>query len=471
LTPALVAGVLKLLPAGESGGWLSGAVSIPVLAFCTGLMAVTGIISGLAPAWQSSRTAEGSVLADRSAAGSGHLSPRVRQSLVVGQLAVSLVLLCSAGLFGKSLINLMKHDPGFRAENLLTFSLDARECGYTVERGLALYDQVLQRLAARPGVQSAAIADIAPMSNSDASGNVAVEGYTATDGEDTDTDINSVSAGYFRTLGTRVLAGREFTDRDTVDAAKVAIVNQAFVKRFITRQNANRDPIGMKMGRGSGSALDLQIVGVVQDLQTMNLRETVKPSFYRPYGQSKVGASQFQATFLVRTQGDPAALTSAARTIVSQLDRSLPIFGIETMPARIDDSIHTDRLLAALATAFGALAMLLTAVGLYGVIAYVVSRRTAEIGIRMALGATQSNVMGLVLREVGALAFLGVAGGLILAFTASRAIQSQLFGVVGMDPLILAATILILTLVSLLAGAIPALRAARIQPLTALRHE
>ncbi len=190
-----------------------------------------------------------------------------------------------------------------------------------------------------------------------------------------------------------------------------------------------RDPIGMKMHRGGGTALDLQIVGVVQDLQTLNLRETVKPAFYSPYAQSKVGASNFQATFLVRTQGDPAALTSAARTIVSQLDRSLPIFDIETMPARIDDSIYTDRLLAALTTAFGALALLLTAVGLYGVIAYVVSRRTAEIGIRMALGATQSNVMGLVLREVGALAVLGVAGGLILSFTAAKAIQSQLFGV------------------------------------------
>ncbi len=308
LTPVLVAGVLMLLPVGESGGWLSGQVSIPVLAFCTGLMVVTGIVSGLAPAWQSSCTSEGSVLADRSASGSGHLSPRVRQSLVVGQLAISLVLLCSAGLFGRSLINLMKHDPGFRAENLLTFSLDAGQSGYTVERALVLYDQVIQRLAAQPGVQSVAIADIVPMSNSDASGNVAVEGYTAVDGDDTDSDINSVSAGYFRTLGTRVLAGREFTERDTVDAAKVAIVNQAFVKRFITRQNASRDPIGMKMGRGSGRALNLQIVGVVQDLQTMNLRDTVKPSFYRPYGQSKMGASQFQATFLVRTQGDPAAL-------------------------------------------------------------------------------------------------------------------------------------------------------------------
>jgi putative ABC transport system permease protein len=471
LTPVLTAGVLKLLPVSESGGWLTGSVSLPVLAFCTFLMAVTGIVSGLAPAWQSSRTSEGSVLADRSASSGGQLSPRVRQGLVVGQLALSLVLLSTAGLFGRSLLNLMRHDPGFRADNLLSFSLDTGDAGYSVERGVALYDEVLKRLAAQPGVQSASIADIVPMSNSDSGTNVTVEGYTAADGEDTDSDFNSVGAGYFRTLGTRVLAGREFDEHDVVGSEKVAIVNQAFVKRFISSQNRSRNPVGMKMTRGGGKNLDLQIVGVVQDLQNMSLRESVKPGFYLPYAQSKVGATNFKASFIVRTKGDPAAMTSVARNIVSQLDRSLPLFDVETMPARLDDSIYTDRLLAALTTAFGTLAMLLTAVGLYGVIAYVVSRRTAEIGIRMALGATQVNVVSLVLREVGLLAIFGVIGGLVLSYSATQAIQSQLFGVKGIDPFILAGTILVLGLVSLLAGAIPAMRAARIQPLAALRHD
>jgi len=471
LTPVLTAGVLKLLPVSESGGWLSGAISLPVLAFCTLLMVVTGVVSGMAPAWQSSRTKEGSVLADRSASSSGHLSPRVRQGLVVGQLALSLVLLSTAGLFGRSLINLMKHDPGFHANNVLTFSLDAGGGGYTVERGLSLYDEVQKRLAAQPGVESVSIADIVPLSNSDAGTNVSIEGYTPTDGEDMDTDINAVGAGYFRTLGTRVVAGREFTDRDTVSAEKVAIVNQAFVKRFISSQDAKRNPIGMKMERGAGHPLDLQIVGVVHDLQNMSLRDAVKPAFYMPYSQSKVGATNFKASFLVRAQGDPAAMTSSIRSVVAQLDRSLPVFDVATMPTRIEDSIYTDRLLAALTTAFGALAMLLTAVGLYGVIAYVVSRRTAEIGIRMALGATQGNVMGLVLREVGMLAALGAAAGLVLAFSANQALRSQLFGINGLDPLILVATVFVLGVVSLVAGAIPAVRAARIQPLIALRHE
>jgi ABC-type antimicrobial peptide transport system permease subunit len=197
----------------------------------------------------------------------------------------------------------------------------------------------------------------------------------------------------------------------------------------------------------------------------------VKPAFYTPYAQSKAGASNFSASFVVRTQGDAAAMTASIRNILSQLDRNLPVFDVETMSGRIDDSVYTDRLLAALTTAFGTLALLLTAVGLYGVITYVVSRRTAEIGIRMALGATQGNVVALVLREVGILAALGVAAGLVMAYTASRSVQSQLFGIKGLDFAILAGTVVVLAIVALTAGAVPALRAARIQPLVALRHE
>jgi predicted permease len=467
LTPVLTGAVLRMLPNDAVAGWLSNAVSFPVLAFCTGLMVVTGLISGMAPAWQSAHTREGSVLGDRSATGSGHLSPRVRQGLVVGQLALSLVLLLAAGLFGKSLINLMHHNPGFRVENVLTFSVDARQAGYTTERGVALYDEVLKRLAAQPGVESVSIADMAPLSNSDASTSFSVEGYQEADGEDMDADINSTGPAFFKTLGAAMIAGREFDEHDVPGAPKVAIVNQAFVKRYIK----DRNPIGLHMTRGSGHPFDLQIVGVARDMQNMSLRDAVKPAFYLAYSQSKVGASAFQATFLVRTPDNPAAMTSSARAIVAQMDRNIPIFNVATMETRVNDSIYTDRLLAALTTAFGSLALILTAVGLYGVIAYVVSRRTAEIGLRMALGATQGDVMGLVLREVGVLAILGIAGGLLLAFGSAQSLRSQLFGLDGLDPLIVTAVVLVLAAVSLGAGAIPALRAARIQPLRALRHE
>jgi predicted permease len=468
LTPILTAGVLRLLPEGEAGGWLSGGVSFPVLAFCTLLMVATGVISGLVPAWQSSKTKEGSVLGDRSgASGSGQISPRVRQGLVVGQLAVSLVLLAGAGLFGKSLVNLMRHNPGFRAENVLTFSVNAREGGYTADRAIALYDQILKRLAAQPGVESVSIADMVPLSNSDADTNVSIEGYTETEGENMDADTTSVGAGYFRTLGTPLVSGREFTERDLAGAPKVAIVNQAFVKRYIK----GRDPLGLRMDSGRTQKPERQIVGVVQDIQNIALRDPVKPGYYLPYAQSKAAAPNFSATFLVRAPGNPAVLTATARSIVAQLDRNLPVFSVANMQTRINDSIYTDRLLAALTTAFGTLALILTAVGLYGVIAYVVGRRTAEIGIRMALGATQGDVMSMVLREVGLLALLGVTAGLALAFGAVRAVQSQLFGLDGLDAPVLAMTVILLALVCLGAGAIPALRAARIQPLAALRHE
>ncbi len=468
LTPFLTSGVLRLLPADETGGWLAGSVSLPVLAFCTVIMVAAGVISGIAPAWQSARTSEGNVLGDRTAsAGGGHLSPRVRQCLVVGQLALSLVLLSTAGLFGKSLVNLMRHNPGFRAENVLTFSVDAGDGGYTAERGVAFYRSLLQRLSVLPGVEAVSLADAAPFSNSESASNVTVEGYTSADGEDMGSDLNSVGPRFFQTLGAALVAGREFTDRDVPGAPKVAIVNQAFVKRFI----ANRNPIGLRMEQGAGRPPDLEIVGVVRDMDNQTLREEVKPTFYIPYDQSKVGAKSFSATVFMRTRGDPDALASAARAAVASLDRTLPVFDVANMETRVQNSVYTDRLLAALTTAFGVLALILTAVGLYGVIAYVVGRRMAEMGIRMALGATSGNVLALVLREVGLLTALGAAAGVVCALEAMWAMRSLLFGLDGIDPLVLGGTVLLLAAVALAAGAVPALRASRIQPLTALRHE
>ena len=466
--PFLTSGMLRLLPADETGGWLAGGVSLPVLAFCTLLMVAAGVLSGIAPAWQSARTSEGSVLGDRTAsAGGGHLSPRVRQGLVIAQLALSLVLLSTAGLFGRSLINLMRHNPGFRAENVLTFSVDAGAGGYAADRGVALYRAVLQRLAALPGIESVSIADAAPFDNGETSSNVSVEGYTATDGENMDANTNSVGPAFFRTLGAPLAAGREFSERDVPGAPKVAIVNEAFVKRFFGKRN----PLGLRMEVGAGRPLDLEIVGIVRDINNQSLREQVKPTFYIPYDQSKAGAKSFSATFFIRTRNNVDALATAARAAVAQSDHTLPVFDVITMQTRIQNSVYTDRLLAALSTSFGLLALILTAVGLYGVIAYVVGRRTAEMGIRMALGATRGDVVALVLREVGLLTLLGAAGGIACALGAMSAVRSLLFGLDGFDPFVLGGTVLLLAVVALAAGALPALRAARIQPLAALRHE
>jgi predicted permease len=466
--PLLTSGILRLLPADRTGGWLAGGVSLPVLAFCTVLMVAAGLLSGIAPALQSARTGASLVLGDRtSSAGGGHLSPRVRQCLVVGQLALSLVLLSTAGLFGRSLSNLLRHSPGFEAGNVLTFSIDAGAGGYTADRGLALYRGILNRLAALPGVESVSIADAAPFTNSESASNVTVEGYNPADGESMDSDRNSVGPNFFHALAVPLVAGREFTDRDAPGAPKVAIVNEAFVKRFLHGRNA----VGMKMTVGAGHPLDIDIVGVVRDIDNQTLREVIKPTFYLPYDQSNAGAKSFRATIFIRAHANADALKTAARDTVAQADRTLPVFDINTMRTRVEDSVYTDRLLAALTTAFGLLALLLTAVGLYGVIAYVVGRRTAEMGIRIALGATRGNVLNLVLREVGMLALFGAVAGLACAVEAMRAVRSLLFGLDGFDPSVLGGTVLLLVAVALAAGAVPAIRAARIQPITALRHD
>jgi ABC-type antimicrobial peptide transport system permease subunit len=225
------------------------------------------------------------------------------------------------------------------------------------------------------------------------------------------------------------------------------------------------------MERGAGHPPDLEIVGLVPDIDNQTLREKVVPTFYLPFDQSNAKAKSFGATFLIRASGNLETLTGAIRSIVSQTDRTLPVFDVMTMEARVANSIYSDRLLAALTTAFGLMALILTAVGLYGVISYVVGRRTAEIGIRMALGATGGKVAGLVLREVGMLTAIGAVAGTVCAFAATRAIQSMLFGLSGFDPSVLAGTITVLGIVALSAGALPAWRAAKVEPLTALRHE
>ena len=340
--------------------------------------------------------------------------------------------------------------------------------GYDGERGLSLYRELSQRLVALPGVQDVSYAEAAPLSHSESSTNVTVEGYKPGSDEDMNADTNTIGPRYFRTRGTPLLAGREFDERDRAGAPKVTIVNQAFVRRFFGRGSA----VGKKMEIGAGGPLDVEIVGVVADAQNLNLREAVKPTYYIPYAQSSRPVARMRgATFLVRASTGLDALPAAARAAVARLDASLPVFGVRTMEIKVQDSIYTDRLIAALAAAFGLLALVLTAVGLYGVIAYLVSRRTAEIGIRMVLGAEPRTILSMILGEVGIVVAAGAVAGVVGAAAAGRGIESQLFGVPGLDPLVLTFAPALLAAVALAAASIPALRAARVQPLDALRHE
>jgi len=468
---AMVQGLIAVLPEDMAGHWLAVRPDGAVLGFSLLLVAITTLLFGVLPSLHAARLDPMTALKDQSATTSASGSQaRWRQALVAAQLAVSLALLIGAGLFAKTLLNLLAHDPGFRPERLLTFSLDPQLSGYSLERGRALYRDVERRLAAMPGVESRAMGRFSPLSNSEAATNVTVEGFRPREDEDSDSDTNVIGAGFFQTLGTPLLAGREFTAADREGAAKVVIVNQAFAKHFLGRSGA----IGkrMKVGGGSSDPLNLQIIGVVKDADNLSLRETVKPMYYLPveqtYGNDKVIRS---VCFFVRSQVDLATLERGVRKTVREIDPNLPVFGVRSMVERVNESVYTDRLSAILATAFGALAMLLAAVGLYGVVAYSVARRTVEIGIRLALGALPGQVVGLVMKEVMLLVAVGVVIGLPVAYALTRLMNSQLYGVEAGSAGIFGASVAIIAVLAALAGWIPAARASTIDPKRALRYE
>lgn len=460
-------GMLRLLPEGAMDGWLSAGVDLRVLGFTVLLSAATGLLFGLAPALQASRSDVSGAVKEQSASLASRTGQtRLRRALVAAQFSLSLLLVAGAGLFARSLVNLARVDPGFRTEKLLTFSVDPRLCGYDAPRGFAFYRELRERLAGIPGVRVAGAANPAPLSGDERGGNLTIEGYQVREDEDVGAGLRAISPGYFRALGVPLLAGREFTVWDDAGAPKVVIVNEAFVRRYLGNQN----PIGRRIAFGAGNRikLDREIVGVAGNMKHSNLREHPRPVVYFPYPQDErlEGLS-----FYVRTDRDENEIASEVRRLVQQMDASLPVFNVSSVKVQVEESIFRERLIAVLAGAFGILATVLAALGLYGVLAYTVARRTAEIGLRIALGATRGAVLNLVIREAGMLALAGIAAGLPASLALSRFVESQLFGVTGSDPAIFAGAALALAAVALLAACIPGLRASRIDPMIALRYE
>jgi predicted permease len=463
LTPLMNRMVLSTVPQQALNGWVSEGLDWHILAFSALVMIAITLLCGLTPSLQAIRGGLG-----ERAAGAGRNSAVSRRVVVTLQVALSMALLIAAGLFARSLGNLMRHDPGFRSDSLLTFSMDAGLNGYTADRGRAFYDGIQGKLRAIPGVSSVSISDAGPLSHSTSSTNVMVEGYTPKDDENMDARLMAAGSGYFRTLGTPLLAGREFDDRDDANSPHVAIVNQAFLRRFFGGQHA----IGRHMSRGSGVPLDMTIVGEVADSQNTSYREPAGPIYYVPYRQDRMGGDRIiRAAFFVRSATPPAQLERAVRSIAAAADATIPIYAMETMTARVAESLFTDRITAGLATAFGLLALLLTAVGLYGVIAYAVSRRITEIGVRLALGATRTDIINSVLKEAVLMLAAGTVLGLSAAWAAGRGLESQLFGIHAFDILVFVGAPTILAVVTLFAAGVPAMRAARIEPVEALRHE
>jgi predicted permease len=455
--------IAALMPRGL-GASLTTTFDARLVLFTVVVSLVTALLFGLGPAIQSSRPSLTNALKEGGTVLGGRRHVRLRKGLVVAQVALAVLLLSGAGLFARSLYNLRHLDPGFRPDGLLTFSVDPSLGGYAQTRLIGFVQALTERLAAMPGVRSVSCALIPAMASDEGHITVKVEGYESKDGEDMSPGFNYVGPAYFSTMGIPVLSGREFSDRDGASSPRVAVVNEAFARYFFGED----DPIGRRISFRRDN-LSMEIVGVVENSKFTSLRETQQRYVYTPYMQQ---TSLDAITFYVRTaSGLPASLGPMVLERANQLDRNLPLFDLRTVVAQIDDSLIVERMVAALSAAFGLLATMLAAIGLYGVMAYTVARRTREIGVRMALGAGRSDVVGLILHEAGMLAAAGVLVGLPAAYALTRLAQSQLFGVSSSDPLVMSGAVLFLVGVTLTAGFIPAHRASRVDAMTALRHE
>lgn len=458
-------GLLGALPEDYAGEWIKAGLNLRLLAFAFAASAVSAVLFALLPALQASRRDIANTLRSSSSFATGRVV-WIRKAVVAAQIGLSLILAVAAGLFSGTLYNLAKVDLGFRTERLLTFKVDAGLSRPQIADAVAYYRDLERRIAAIPGVAGVAASATGPFSNMSSGGNITVEGYTPKPHDYAGGTQSAISAGYFAAMGIPLQAGREFDERDSGGAPKTVIVNQSFVKKYC----AGRSVLGLHMAFGGGKniTLDREIVGVAAD-SLVGVKDTARPTIYFPYAQWK--RPERLAFYVRATYGDEAALGPAIRSAVRAEDPNVPLIYLDPVALRIHDALYAQRLLALLSGAFGVLAILLAAIGLYGVIAYSVARRTGEIGLRMALGALPSDVLRMVLWDAAKLTLFGLAAGAAAALALGKLVQSQLFGVRAADPSIFAAAIILLTLISLAAAFIPSLRAARVTPMTALKYE
>jgi predicted permease len=435
-----------------------------VLLYTFAVSVGSGLLFGLLPAWAASRTILSSALKGEDMLARPGRRWTLRNVLVVAQIAMSLVLLCATGLFLRSLQSAAGIDIGFRSQGLLMMSVDPREHGYTAERTVQLLGQLRGRVAAFPGVRSAACTDVAPLSMGNRSDGFSVEGRPETLDANSTVDLYMATAGYFDTMGIPQIAGRDFSNEGAA-APRVAVVNEAFVRQLFKNEN----PIGQRV---SGGGVSYQIIGVVKNTKSRTLGEQQRPVLYRSLAQSVGSDPSFLGyTVVVRSTGDAAGLASAVRGEIRALDPTLAVFNIETMEEHLRGALFLPRLAGTLFGVFGVVGLLLAAVGLYGVMNYSVSRRTREIGIRMALGAQVGGVQRLIVWQGMVLVLIAVVLGLGVALAIVRLFTSILYGVRPHDLVTFTFVPLFLGSVALLACWIPSRRAARVDPLTALRYQ
>ena len=462
---AMTRGLLLLVPSEGSPLLIRPEPDLRILLFTLVLTILTGLIFGLAPALRASRPNLASTLKDTvgSVAGAGG-SLFLRKGLVAAQVALSFLLLFGAGLFARSLHNLKTTDTGFREQhNLVTFQLAPALNGYDAPRVVHFFNELLDRLRAVPGVRSASLASVPLLSGNEWDSTTQVEGHDPADGENMQAFMNALSPHYFETMGIPILEGRDFDSRDIKEDSKVGIVNRSFAEHFF----GDRSAVGRHVGRGSGpdTKLDIEIIGVVENSLYEGPRQGVRRQLFVPnWGNNS-------AAFYVRTAMGSSSAYEALRNEVKKLDSSMPVYGMKTLAGQLDETLLTERLIALLSAGFGLLATLLAMIGLYGVLAFSVARRTKELGVRMALGARPGSVIWLVMKEVLLLLGIGLVIGIPTALGLGRFVSSQLYGIEGSDPWIAGSAMILLIAVSSLAGLIPAQRASRIDPILALRYE
>ena len=459
-------GVLKALVAQTSP--VEVGLSVRVLAFTLVVSVLSGVLFGLAPALRAGRGDLATSMRERGeGASAARRRARLAPALVVAQVALSLVLLLGAGLLARSLVNLVREGLGFAREGVLLVDIDTRLAGYKSAELGDYYRRLIERVSRVPGVRAATVASYSPMSGSSRSNTITIQGFRPAPDQSMDVELPSIGPGYAETLGLPIVAGRGLTERDAGGSPLVAVVNQAFARAYFPHGN----PVGRRFGFDSQHSGDFEIVGVVGDARFHSAREAPAPMAFLSILQAADQSAFFGGELEVRTAGEPSNLTAAVRGAVADVDARVPIAGVTTLAAQFTDSLGRDALFARLVGVFSALALVLACVGLYGVVSQAVSRRTNELGVRMALGADGGAILRMVLRDAAALVLLGLVIGVPAALAAARIIRSQLFGVGPADPLTLLATCALLAAVALVAGFLPARRAARVDPVVALRAE
>ena len=436
-----------------------------VIVFAGVLAAGTGLLFGLFPALHSTR----SDLITTIRAGAGQISghrhaARFRSALVTVQITLASTLLICAGLFLKSLVNVSHVDLGVQVDHVLTFAISPKRSGYDSARTSALFGEAEQELAQLPGVTGVSASLVPLLAGSNWGLGVWVQGFPTGPDVDNSARFNAVGAGYFKTLGVPVLIGREFTRSDIAGAAPVAVVNQAFAEKYHLGPN----PVGTFMSYQGPDSLNVEIVGLVQNAKYSDVKQDVPPLFFIPWRQA---GDLSYLNFYVRSALPPEQELKGVSALLKRLAPTVPVEDLKTMPQQVRENVFLDRMISILATLFASLATLLAAVGLYGVLAYTVQQRTREIGVRMALGADAGKVRGLVVRQLSVMIGIGGVLGIAAALGLGKVLQSLLFRLQGHDPLVLAGSLCVLAAVAFAASYVPVLRASRIDPVEALRHE